>query len=66
MSQQPPPIPRPLTKDQIAILSRHASERAELEAEQHNARVALQERQRAEIVAAIGVEAPLVPTQRSA
>ncbi len=61
MSQQPPAIPRPLTKDQIAILSRHASERAELEAEQHNARVAMQERQRAELAAALGADAPLVP-----
>lgn len=58
---QPPTPPRALTKDQIALISRHASERAELEATQHNERVALQERQRAELAAALGADAPLVP-----
>jgi len=61
-----PAPPARLTPETIAILSRHASERAELEANQHNDRVELVERQRAELAAAVGVEAPLVPLSRPA
>lgn len=61
MTNQQPQPPRALTKDQIAIVSRHASERAELEALQHNERVALQERQRSELAVAMGVDVPPLP-----
>jgi hypothetical protein len=59
---QPPPRPRALTKEQIALLSRHAAEGAELQARQHNERVELLERQQAEAQAAAGPgeQAPLI------
>ena len=55
---QQQPRPRPLTKEQIAIVSRHAAERAELDAHQHNERVAMGERQEAEFAAALRAEVP--------
>lgn len=58
MNQQPAPTLRALTKEQIALVSRHASERAELDAHQHNERVAMQERQQAEFAAALRAEVP--------
>jgi hypothetical protein len=51
-------MPRALTKEQIALLARHASERAELDGRQHNERVELLERQRAESLAS-GPAAPV-------
>jgi hypothetical protein len=50
-TQQPPALPPALTTEQIALLARHASERAELDGRQHNERVRLLERQRAESLA---------------
>jgi hypothetical protein len=51
---QPPPRPRALTEEQIALLARHAAEGAELQARQHNERVELLARQQAEAQAAAG------------
>jgi hypothetical protein len=63
---QPPP--RVLTKEQIALLARHAAEGAELQARQHNERVELLERQQAEAIAVAGPPgeqvSTIVPTNR--
>jgi hypothetical protein len=61
MNNQPPGMPRSLTKEQIALLARHAFERAELDGRQHNERVELLERHRAEALASGAAAAPLVP-----
>ena len=50
------------TLEQIEVMSRHASERAKLVAEQQNARIEVEERQRAEL-AAVGIEQAPPPIQ---
>jgi hypothetical protein len=61
-------MPRALTKEQIALLARHAFERAELDGRQHNERVEMLERHRAEAAASSSPASALqlVPTEAPA
>ncbi len=62
MNNQPTALPRALTKEQIALLARHAAERAELDGRHHNERVEQMERHRAEAIALGPSAAPGAPT----